>query len=94
MSVVTFLALANLDRGFDLQANRLPAFLRGRIDQIRISLVGIVFVRRMIVERVAQNIGDESAEIIPLNVFRERLCAAGHQVRVDPRDDILRRERR
>src|SRR2546426_9991745 len=82
MSVVTFPALANLDRGFDLQPDRPAAFLRGRIDQVGISLVGIVFEWRMIVERVAQHIGDESTEIVTLNVFWQWLRAARDQDRV------------
>src|SRR5229473_4340066 len=44
------------------------------------SLVGIVLVRRMVVECVTKHIVDEVAEIIPLNVFRQWLCAAYDQI--------------
>ncbi len=48
VSVVALAALADLNGGFDLQSDGFTAFFHGRVDQVRIGLIGIVLERRVI----------------------------------------------
>src|SRR5439155_9322254 len=59
------------------------------VNKVWISLVRIVFVRRMIVKRVAKHIRDKSAEVVALNVFGQGLRSTRDQVRIDSRHDAL-----
>ena len=74
--VVAFAALANLDCRFNLQTRWFAAPPDRGVYEIWISLMRIVFIRGMVVNRVTKHIRDESAEIITLNIFRKRFCAA------------------
>ena len=42
-------------------------------------------------QSIAKNVRDKAAEIVPLNVFHQRLRSAAGEIRVDRGDDILRR---
>src|ERR1035437_587431 len=80
VSVVAFPTLADLNGGLDLQTSRLALLDNLGIDQVWVCLVGIVVERRILVNRVAEDVGDQPPEVVPLNVSRQRLPAAGQQI--------------
>src|ERR1035437_1871661 len=90
VSIVAFPTLADLNGGLDLQTSGLALLDNLGIDQVWVCLVGIVFERRILVNRVAEDVGDQTTEVVTLNVFRQWLPAAGQQVRVNQRDNSLR----
>ena len=65
MTIMAFAALANLNSGFHFQTSRLAAFLCQRIDKVGIGLIGIVFVRRMIIQSVERTFETSPLKLLP-----------------------------
>jgi hypothetical protein len=87
--VVAFPALADLDGGLDLQASGLALLDNLGVDQVWVCLVGVVLERRVLVNRISEDVGDQTTEVIALDVCRQWLPAAGRQVCVNQRDNPL-----
>lgn len=82
MPIVTLSAFTNLNRRFDLQPNS-SSHARIGCDQIRVCLMRIVLERCELGKRITQQIGYQTAEVIPLHVMKQRLSADGDQREVD-----------
>src|ERR1035437_540526 len=80
VSVVAFPTLTDLNGGLDLQTSRLALLDNLGIDQFWACLGGIVFERRILVNRVGEDVGAQTPEVVALNVFRQPLPAAGQQI--------------
>ena len=65
MSIVAFTALANLDRCLHFQPYRLSISFHVRIDEIGISLMGIVLEGRVVVQSVTEDVGDKPLKLFP-----------------------------
>ena len=87
MPVMALASFSGSNCGFDFKTDFLPP--RGHMNQIRVSLMMIVLERRESGERIAQDIRNNSAEIISLNICRQRARGYLHQWRIDHTDHAL-----
>ncbi len=85
VAVVAFTSFADPDGGFDFQPFPLSP-VRFRIGQIRMLLMRIVLVRTVSIERIAENVRDEAAEIVALDESLQWSAGGRDQVPIDAMD--------
>ena len=71
MPIVAFPAFAHIDRGLDFESFTF-AIVGFLADEVGITLVMVVLVRRALIHGIAENIGYQSGKIIPLYQFLQR----------------------
>lgn len=88
MAVVTLSAFADIDGELDFKTDALPQVAR-RIDEVRVSLVMIVFIGRTTVHAITENVAYQTGEIVSLNQVLERHLRLDNHVSVHSVNDGL-----